>query len=322
VIAEIEKLMKDDVAGDPISGIKWTRRTGEKVSRQLRRVGIWVSAGTVRRLLKKVDFHLHVNRKTISSTRSPERDRQFKCIRRARSRFEQKRLPVISVDSKKREMIGLFKNPGTKWAKAATPVNDHDFRSDALGVAVSYGVYDIAANRGYVFVGTSHDTSEFAGDALALWWQREGANRYPHADRILILADCGGSNGNRVAAWKCALQEKLCDALGLQVTVAHYPSGASKWNPIEHRLFSEISKNWAGQPLTSYETMLKYIRTTKTQHGLSVRATILKRNYATGHKHNAQQLSRLNVRRHRTLPAWNLYRRSSGKDVDLFLRRR
>jgi hypothetical protein len=172
-------------------------------------------------------------------------------------------------------------------------------------VAVSYGVYDTEANRGYLFVGTSHDTAEFAGDALALWWKREGSNRYPHADRILILADCGGSNGNRVAAWKCALQERLCDAFGLSIRVAHYPAGASKWNPIEHRLFSEISKNWAGHPLTSYETMLKYIRTTKTLHGLSVRATLLKRNYPTGQRPNAEQIARVNFRSHRTLPAWN-----------------
>ena len=305
MIAEIQKLMKDDIAGDPISGIKWTRKSGEKISRQLRRVGIWVSAGTVRRLLKKLNFHLHVNKKTISGSRSPERDRQFKCIRRARRRFERQGLPIISIDTKKREMIGLFKNPGAKWARAATPVNDHDFRKDAVGVAVSYGVYDTEANRGYLFVGTSHDTAEFAGDALALWWKREGSNRYPHADRILILADCGGSNGNRVAAWKCALQERLCDAFGLSIRVAHYPAGASKWNPIEHRLFSEISKNWAGHPLTSYETMLKYIRTTKTLHGLSVRATLLKRNYPTGQRPNAEQIARVNFRSHRTLPAWN-----------------
>ncbi len=202
-------------------------------------------------------------------------------------------------------MIGSFKNPGAKWAKAPTPVNDHDFRKDAVGVAISYGIYDVQANRGHLVVGTSHDTSEFAGDALALWWKREGRDRYPDADRILILADCGGSNGNRAGAWKCALQEKLCDTFGLRVTVAHYPPGASKWNPIEHRLFSEISKNWAGHPLTSYETMLKYIRTTKTRHGLSVRATLRRGSYPTGRKPSAERISRLRLRPHSSLPAWN-----------------
>lgn len=305
MIAEIEKLMRDDTAGDPISGIKWTRKTSEKISRQLRRVRIWVSPSTVRRLLKKLDFHLHVNKKTICSTRSADRDRQFRRIRRACARFKRRGLPIISVDSKKREMIGLFKNPGAKWAKAATPVNDHDFRTDAVGVAISYGIYDPQANRGHLVVGTSHDTAEFAGDALALWWNHEGRDRYPDADRILILADCGGSNGNRVAAWKCALQEGLCDPFGLKATVAHYPPGASKWNPIEHRLFSEISKNWAGHPLTSYETMLKYIRTTKTKRGLAVRATLLKGDYPTGRKPAPQQISRLNLWPNRTLPAWN-----------------
>ena len=303
--AEIERLMKDDTAGDPISGIKWARKAAGKISLQLRQMRIWVSPSTVRRLLKKLDFHLHVNKKTICSTRSADRDRQFKSIRRARNRFERQGLPIISVDTKKREMIGLFKNPGAKWAKAATPVNDHDFRKDAVGVAISYGIYDPQANRGHVVVGTSRNTSQFAGDALALWWKREGHNRYPDADRLLVLADCGGSNGNRVAAWKFALQHKLCDAFGLRVTVAHYPPGASKWNPIEHRLFSEISKNWAAQPLTSYQTMLNYIRTTKTKRGLTVRATLLKREYLTGQKPDAGEISQLRIQPHRALPAWN-----------------
>ena len=297
--------MKDDTAGDPISGIKWARKAAGKISLQLRQMRIWVSPSTVRRLLKKLDFHLHVNKKTICSTRSADRDLQFKSIRRARNRFERQGLPIISVDTKKREMIGLFKNPGAKWAKTATLVNDHDFLTDAVGVAVSYGIYDPQANRGHIVVGTSRDTSQFAGDALALWWKREGSNRYPDADRLLILADCGGSNSNRVAAWKCALQRKLCDAFDLRVTVAHYPPGTSKWNPIEHRLFSEISKNWAAQPLTSYQTMLNYIRTTKTKRGLRVRATLLKRDYLTGQKPDAGQIQRLRLQPHRARPAWN-----------------
>jgi hypothetical protein len=305
VIAVIEKLMRDDTAGDPISGIRWTRKACEKISRELRRLQIWVSPGTVRRLLKQLNFHLHVNKKAICSTRSPDRDRQFKNSRRARARFKRQGQPIISVDTKKREMIGLFKNAGAKWARAATPVNDHDFLKDAVGVAISYGVYDPLANRGHIIVGTSHETSDFAGDALALWWSREGRDRYPNADRILILVDCGGSNGNRTFAWKCALQEKLCDSFGLKVTVAHYPPGASKWNPIEHRLFSEISKNWAGQPLVSYETMLKYIRTTKTKTGLAVRATLLKGHYPTRLKPDPERIARLKLRPSRTLPAWN-----------------
>ncbi len=297
--------MKDDTAADPISGIKWTRKTTEKISHQLSRIRIWVRPSTVRRLLKKLQFRLRVNKKTISNTRSPDRDRQFRRIRRACARFRREGQPIISVDTKKREMIGSFKNQGAKWAKTATPVNDHDFRKDATGVAISYGIYDVEANRGHIVVGTSHDTSEFAGDALAIWWKREGRHRYPDAEKILILADCGGSNGYRTAAWKYALQKKLCDAFGLRVTVAHYPPGASKWNPIEHRLFSEISKNWAGEPLTSYETMLNYLRTTKTRHGLSVRATFRNGDYPTGCKPTAEQRSRVRLRPHSSLPAWN-----------------
>ena len=174
-----------------------------------------------------------------------------------------------------------------------------------MGVAISYGIYEPQVNRGHIFVGTSHDTPDFAGNALARWWTRQGRKHYRNADRILILADCGGSNGNRTAAWKCALQEKLCDSFGLKATVAHYPPGASKWNPIEHRLFSEISKNWAGQPLSSYETVLKYIRTTKTKGGLAVRATLLRGHYPTKQKPSAKRIARINLRHNRNLPAWN-----------------
>ncbi|MEK7837907.1 MAG: ISAzo13 family transposase [candidate division NC10 bacterium] len=250
--------MKDDTAGDPISGIKWARKAAGKIS-----------------------------------------------LRRARNRFERQGLPIISVDTKKREMIGLFKNPGAKWAKAAIPVNDHDFRKDAVGVAISYGIYDPQANRGHVVVGTSRNTSQFAGDALALWWKREGHNRYPDADRLLVLADCGGSNGNRVAAWKFALQHKLCDAFGLRVTVAHYPPGASKWNPIEHRLFSQISKHWAGQPLVSFDTIVRLIRQTKTKTGLRVNCRLVKRDFPTAQKISNAQMRLLPLLPHPVLPAWN-----------------
>ena len=184
-------------------------------------------------------------------------------------------------------------------------VNDHDFRSGSKGIAIPWGLYDTQANRGQVFVGTSHDTPAFSVTALAQWWSRAGRKRYSQTDRLLILADCGGSNGSRTRAWKYELQTRFCDRFGLTVTVCHYPPGTSKWNPIEHRLFSEISKNWAGQPPENYETILKYLRTTKTEAGLVVNATLLDGDYPTGIKISRQQMESVNLRLQKVLPIWN-----------------
>ena len=211
-----------------------------------------------------MDFSLRVNRKAIATDSSPDRDQQFRYISSLRTRFESQGLPIISVDTKKRELVGNFKSNGVKWDRTPVRVNDHDFRSDAIGVAIPYGIYDLLANRGSVFVGVSHDTAAFAAHSIAGWWKRDGANRYRRGQQLLILADTGGSNGCRTGAWKTELQSQLCNSFGLTVTVAHYPTGASKWNPIEHRLFSEISKNWSAEPLDSYQKMLKFIRTTST----------------------------------------------------------
>ena len=194
---------------------------------------------------------------------------------------------------------------GRSWTLQALEVNDHDFRSLALGVAIPYGIYDLQANLGSVAVGTSYDTCEFAVDAIVTWWENEGRTRYPGTRELLILADAGGSNSARFHAWKYCLQERLCDPFGLHVTVCHYPSGASKWNPIEHRLFSEISKNWAGHPLNSYETVLNHIRTTTTTTGLQVTAHLVTKEYKRAIKIAAEEMERLDLTRHDTLPAWN-----------------
>ncbi len=243
--------------------------------------------------------------KKLSSGSSPERDQQFAYISEVRERFARDGLPIISVDTKKRELVGLFKNPGTTLRRQAFLVNDHDFRSQAQGVAIPYGVYDEEANRGSVFVGTSHDTSEFAVESIEKWWRYDGRQRYPKSDQLLILADAGGSNSATRRTWKHALQTKLCDRHRLSVTVTHYPAGASKWNPIEHRLFSEISKNWAGEPLRSYETILNYIRTTKTTTGLRVKAYLVKKQYPKSVKISKQQMQELALEKHETLPKWN-----------------
>ena len=300
--------MQPATAGDPITGLKWTRKTTANVSDELRTLGIEVSPRTVARLLDDLDYRLRVNHKKLARGSAHTRDlrnQQFLYIEDLRRSFAEQGLPVISVDTKKKELIGCFKNPGTAWSRVATPVNDHDFRSDASHLASPYGVFEPLANRGHVFVGISHDTPAFATDCLARWWTTDGRRHYPEADKLLILADAGGSNGSRCRAWKHGLMTRLCQPHGLEVTVCHYPPGASKWNPIEHRLFSQISKNWAGEPLATLDTMLNFIRTTQTETGLRVRATLMKGAYPKGHKPTAAEMAQLHLLHHTILPAWN-----------------
>ena len=213
--------------------------------------------------------------------------------------------PIVSIDAKKKELIGRFRNPGSTWLQEATAVFDHDFPSWASGKAVPYGIYDLHANLGWVGLGLSADSPCFAVDCLAAWWAGEGCQRYPDASQLLLLADSGGSNGSAPRAWKYYLQNTLCNRYGLTVTIAHYPAGCSKFNPIEHRLFSEISKNWSGVPLQSVETILNYIRTTTTQTGLRVNAEIMLQEYKTGFKVSEEQMQTLTISRHQTLPKLN-----------------
>ncbi len=297
--------MEHETAGDPITGLKWTRRTTEKIARELANLGgIEISANPVGRILKELGYSLRVNHKTIASGAGLERDAQFKQLASIRDRFSQRGLPVISVDTKKKELVGNFKNPGAAWNKHAVAVNDHDFRSQGLGLAVPYGIYDIQANWGAVFVGVSYDTAQFAVSSIEKWWRYDGHRRYTNAQELLILADCGGSNGYRCRAWKHELQQ-FSNRYRIKVTVSHYPPGTSKWNPIEHRLFSAISKNWAGCPLDSFATIQNYISTTATTTGLAVKAYIDPTIYAKGIKINVKQMNQLNIRKHDSLPDWN-----------------
>lgn len=250
-------------------------------------------------------FSLRVNRKQIATNSSPYRDQQFQHICSLRTRFQRQGLPIISVDSKKREMIGNFKNSGAKWDRSPALVNDHDFLSDASGVGISYGIYDPPRNRGTVCVGISHDTPAFAAHSIATWWKREGSRCYGRVPKLLLLADCGGSNSCTCWGWKVQLQTQLSNPFGITVTIAHYPTGASKWNPIEHRLFSEISKNWAAEPLDSYEKMLKFIRTTRTQTGLVVTAYLDRNDYPTRLKPDRKLIASLRLTRGKILPKWN-----------------
>lgn len=302
--------MKYETAGQPISGLKWTRKTTEKVSEQLKTIGIEVSANTVCRLLKNMGFSLKVNSKRIESGLNnppdPEkRDQQFGYIGEMREHFALEGLPIISIDTKKKELIGNFKNNGTAWQKETVAVYDHDFPTDAQGKAIPYGIYDTQKNTGTVFVGHSADTPSFAVDCIETWWKSEGKKHYPKSDKLLILADSGGSNSYRSRVWKYKLQKQLCDKHGLSIHICHYPPGSSKWNPIEHRLFSEISKNWAGRPLESFETVLKYLRTTKTSTGLRVKAHYVRKKYETGERISDTQMEEIRIEKHEILSEWS-----------------
>jgi len=302
--------MEHETAGDPVTGCKWTRKTTGKIAEQLRRAHIRVSAKTVGRLLNQMNFSLRLNLKCLESGQSKppdprERDLQFRYIRMQIRRYIAAQMPVISVDTKSRELIGPFHQTGRKWSQEPIKVLDHDFPSDSKGVAIPYGIYDYGRNEGYVCVGTTRDTSEFAVDSIRQWWKRVGSCHYSDADRLLVLADCGGSNGYRARLWKHQLQTSFCDKFGLHVKVCHYPPGSSKWNPIEHRMFSFISSNWAAQPLLDYETVLKFIRTTKTSTGLRVRACLSSKPYKKGKKVSDQQMQQIALKRHTQRPNWN-----------------
>lgn len=249
-------------------------------------------------------YSLRVNRKSIAETRDPDRDRQFRYLATVKHDFLERGQPVISNDSKKRELVGNFLNKGRAWRRESAEVNLHDFPSHAVGVALSYGIYDMARNRGMVVVGTSRDTGAFAAAATGIWLDTTGWSVYADMRELLILCDSGGSNSYRIRLWKYALWQ-LASQQGIAVTVCHYPPGASKWNPADHRLFSFISTNWAGVPLRDYETVLKYLSTTTTRTGLTVNAILHTADYPTGVKITKDQMMEINIRHHETLLAWN-----------------
>jgi len=253
---------------------KWVRSSVRKLAERLKERGFSLAYNTVWRLLKRMGFSLRtaVRRRRGVCNDPAARDEQFRYIAARRKSFIEAKLPVISVDTKKKELIGNFRNRGRVWCRVADEVDEHGFASAAEGVATPYGVYDVTKNTGYVAVGLSHNTPEFAASVIAKWWEEEGRANYPRRGHLLILADGGGANGSRSAAWKLNLQERVCDRFGLTVTVCHYPPGCSKWNPVERRLFSEISKNWEGRTLMSFRIMLGYIRGTTTTTGLTVKA--------------------------------------------------
>jgi len=297
-------LLQDATAGDPITGIKWSRKTLRALARALRSKGFKVGFVTIRRLLRKLGYAIRVNRKRLTKKQDPERDRQMRYLARVRRRVLQAGKPVISVDTKKRELIGNFKNAGGTWRQQARAVLMYDWPSDADGVAIPFGIYDVVHNEGFVVVGTSHQTPEFAVAAIRRWWLRVGKARYPDTDELLIECAGGNPNGSRSWRWKYGLQQ-LANEFGLTIIVTHYPTGASKWNPIEHRLFSQISGNWTGEPLINYEMVLNFIRTTKTDTGLRCKAYLDKTVYKTRLQLTLEQKKRINLFPHRVLPSLN-----------------
>jgi hypothetical protein len=312
VVQALDDLLRDVTAGDPMSELKWTHKSTLQLCRALRHRGFVIGRKTVARLLRERHYSLRTNRKCLSRQQHPDRDRQFRFLARQRQRYVGKGWPVISVDAKKREMVGNFKNPGRCWRREARKVLDHDFLKDAVGIGLSYGIYDVHRNVGFVVVGTSHETAAFAVGAIRRWWLQVGQQHYPNAKRLLIEADGGGSNGSRPYAWKWELQ-KLADELGMIICVSHLPPGTSKWNLIEHRMFSLISENWAGEPLVSYEVMLQFIRHTKSDTGFRCRATLDQKTYATKVKVSKEQRASVNVIPRRVFPKWNyLIRPHSG----------
>ncbi len=298
-------LVEGETGGDPMGEQRWVRSSLRRLSAELESQGHQASRMTVRRMLKKLKYSLKANVKRLTGSPHPDRDRQFEYLQAQKEAYSEAGLPVISVDTKKKELIGDFKNAGRSWCRRAEEVNVHDFRQDALGRAVPYGIYDLNNNQAHVYVGNSADTPQFAVDAIAMWWEREGQSAFRGADKILVMADAGGSNGYRPRLWKQRLQQQLADRLRLEVTVCHYPTGASKWNPIEHRLFGPISINWAGKPLRSFETMLAYIKGTTTETGLKVKAYLLDGHYEKGVKVSDEQMKALNLEHHDVCPNWN-----------------
>ena len=302
----LRKILEETTAGDPMSLLRWTSKSTRTMAAELTRLGHPVTWVTVARCLDDMGYSLQANRKKKEGPQHADRDTQFRYINLQVKALLGTGDPVISVDAKKKELVGPFKNAGRTWRRKGKPqeVNTKDFPSLAEGKALPYGVYDSGQNRAVVNVGVTHDTAEFAVESIRRWWKLDGRKTYPAARRLLICADAGGSNGNRLRAWKLNLQQ-MADQIRIPITVCHYPPGTSKWNKIAHRLFSYISLNWRGQPLLDYETIVNLIGGTKTRTGLKVKAVLDNNEYETGIKVSDEELKEIQLRRHKLHPAWN-----------------
>ncbi len=306
LLADLQSLVEPTTRGDPMAPLLWTSRSLRNLADALQVMGHTIKHNVVADLLRRLDYSLQANRKTREGTDNPDRDAQFAYINAQMTAALSAGQPAISVDTKKKELVGDFKNAGreVRPKRQPEPVRVHDFRLPELGRAVPYGVYDITGNTGWVSVGIDHDTASFAVNAIRSWWQMMGCNRYPHARTLLITADCGGSNGARVRLWKRELQG-LADDRGLTITVCHLPPGTSKWNKIEHRLFSFITQNWRGKPLVSYQAVVQLIASTTTRTGLNIKCTIDPNFYPAGVKVSNADMAAINLTPHEFHGEWN-----------------
>jgi hypothetical protein len=306
VVARLDALIDPITRGDPESPLRWTIKSTRRLAEELSQQGHPIGASSVRRLLAILGYSLQGNRKTREGTEHPDRNEQFEYINRQVKEFQRREQPVISVDTKKKELLGDFKNGGREWLPKGRPeqVRVHDFIDRDLGKAIPYGVYDVFRNEGWVSVGIDHDTAEFAVASIRRWWLQMGCEAYPDAKEVLITADAGGSNGPKVRLWKVELQ-KLSDETGLRIQVCHYPPGTSKWNKIEHRMFCHITQNWRGRPLESLETVVNLIGSTTTAAGLRIKAAADKRRYPKGREVSDAVVAAVRVIGARTRPEWN-----------------
>jgi hypothetical protein len=306
LLKDLKKLLEPVTRGDPMSHLLWTSKSTRKLAAELEAKGHEVSHSTIAHLLADLGYSLQSTRKTREGRQHPDRDAQFQHINRRVRALQRRGQPVISVDTKKRELVGDFKNAGREWHPKGRPeeVRLHDFRDKELGVAIPYGVYDLNRNDGWVSVGIDHDTAEFAVASIRRWWQRMGRRVYPKAKELLITADSGGSNGNRTRLWKLRLQ-KLVDETGLEISVCHFPPGTSKWNKIEHRMFCQITENWRGRPLISHAIIVNLIGHTTTRKGLRIRAALDTRSYEHGVKVTDQEMATVNITRSKFQGDWN-----------------
>lgn len=296
LLDKLESALEPSTRGDPQSSLRWTCKSTRRLAAERGAMGCPVSYVTVDRLLRQSGYSLQSNRKVREGAAHPDRNAQFEYINQQVRAFQERGQPVISVDTKKKELVGDFRNAGREWRPKGRPleVRVHDFLDKNLGKAIPYGVYDVTNNEAWVSVGIDHDTAEFAAQAIGRWWSKMGRRRYPHARELYITADGGGSNGARSRLWKVALQ-KLANRSGLRLTVSHLPPGTSKWNKIEHRLFCHITQNWRGRPLVSHEIIVKLISSTTTAQGLKVRAALDRRCYLTQKKVSAQELAQVHL---------------------------
>jgi len=306
IIQLIEDIIEPDTRGDPESPLRWTCKSVRNIADFLNEEGCSISHQTVANILHDLEYSLQGNKKTKEGKDHPDRDQQFKYINKTVKKFISSKNPVISVDTKKKELVGNYKNIGKELCKKGCPeeVNGHDFPDPLVPKAVPYGVYDIADNTGWVNVGISADTAEFAVASIKYWWKKSGKKRYPKTDKILICADAGGSNSYRSRLWKKELQ-LFCDAEKIKISVCHFPPGTSKWNKIEHRLFSFISINWRGKPLVTYQTIINLITSTKTKTGLTVKARLDKKSYKKGIKVSNAEMKELNIYKNKFHGEWN-----------------